>query len=116
MHILQTSRVNSRYKVYFLRTHKNITDVICDEDYNSSFYEKPEFLQYNPWLTITGAMRGTSSDKIYYKLGLEPLKFYKIFTKKSLLYLFDLITNLDRAHNTRLSDNISAINVRYDCN
>lgn len=58
-------------------------------------------------------MRGTSPDKIYHKLGLEPLKFYKIFTKKSLLYLFDWITNLDRAHNTRLSDNISAINVRY---
>ena len=36
--------------------------------------------------------------------------FYKIFTKKSPLYLFDLIPSLNRAHDTRHSKNITSIN------
>ena len=62
--------------------------------------------------------------KIYQELSLESLKFrrwfrelfhfYKIFKEKSLSYLFDLIPNFNRAHNTRLSYNIPPIKVRHD--
>ena len=62
--------------------------------------------------------------KIYQELGLESLKFrrwfrelfhfYKIFKEKSLSYLFDLIPNFNRAHNTRLSYNIPPIKARHD--
>ena len=75
-------------------------------------------------MAITGAIRGTSTEKIYQELGLESLKsrrwfrklchFYKIFNEKSPSYLFNLIPNFNRVHNTRLSCNIRPIKVRHD--
>ena len=75
-------------------------------------------------MAITGAIRGTSRGKIYQELGLESLKsrrwfrklchFYKIFNDKSPYYLFNLIPNFNRVHNTRLSYNIPPIKVRHD--
>ena len=62
--------------------------------------------------------------KINQELGLESLKsrrwfrklchFYKIFNEKSPSYLFNLIPNFNRVHNTRLSYNIHPIKVRHD--
>ena len=62
--------------------------------------------------------------KIYQKLGLASLKsrcwfrklchFYKIFNEKSPSYLFNLIPNFNRIHNTRLSYNILPIKVGHD--
>ena len=40
--------------------------------------------------------------------------FYKIFNEKSASYLFNLIPNFKRVHNTRLSYNIPPIKVRHD--
>ena len=75
-------------------------------------------------MVITGAIRGASTEKIYQEIGLESLKsrrwfrklchYYKIFNEKSPLYLFNLIPNLNRVHNTRLSYNIPPIKVRDD--
>ena len=75
-------------------------------------------------MAITGAIRGTSTEKISQELGLESLKsrrwfrklcyFYKIFNEKSASYLFNLIPNFKRVHNTRLSYNIPPIKVRHD--
>ena len=68
--------------------------------------------------------RVTSTEKIYQELGLESPKsrrwfrklchFYKIFNDKSPSYLFNLIPNFNRVHNTRLSYNIPPIKVRHD--
>ena len=73
---------------------------------------------------MTGAIRGTSAEKTYQQLGLGSLKsrrwfrkfchFYKIFNDKSSSYLFNLILNFNRVHNTRLSYNIPTIKVKYD--
>ena len=62
--------------------------------------------------------------KVYQKLGLESLKsrcwfrklchFYKILNENSPSYLFDLIPNLDRVHQTRHSNNIPAIHTRHN--
>ena len=75
-------------------------------------------------MAITGTIRGTSAEKIYQELGSESLKsrrwfrklchFYKIFNEKSPSYLFKLIPNFNRVHNTRLSYNIPPIKVRHD--
>ena len=67
----------------------------------TSFHQKLELLQYNACLAITGAIRGTSREKLYEKLGLESLQlrrwfrklsvFYKLFDSEHPNYLFKLI-------------------------
>ena len=95
----------------FIRSQLDFADVIYDQAYKSSFHEKLESLQYNACLAITGAIRGTSSEKPYQELGLESLKlrhwfrklchFCKILNEKSPSYLFDLIPNLNRVRETK---------------
>ena len=75
-------------------------------------------------LSITGAIRGTSTEKIYQELRLEYVKskrwfrkfcnFYKIFNEKTPSYLFNLIPNFNSVHNTRLRHNIPPVKVRQD--
>ena len=105
----------------FVRSRLDYADIIYDQAYNSAFHDKLESIQYNACLGITGAIRGTSTEKIYQELGLESLKsrrwfrklchFYKIFNDKSPSYFFNLIPNFNRVHNTRLSYNIPPIKV-----
>ena len=45
-----------------------------DQGFNNSFHQKNESLQYNAALAITGTIRGTSREKIYQELGLEPIQ------------------------------------------
>ena len=49
-------------------------DIIYDQPQNESFCVKIESVQYRAALAITGAMQGTSRDKLYHELGLESLK------------------------------------------
>ena len=121
--ILPRSSLLTIYKT-FIRSQLDYADIIYDQAYNSAFHDKLESIQYNACLAITGAIRGTSTEKIYQELGLESLKsrrwfrklchFYKIFNEKSPSYLFKLIPNFNRVHNTRLSYNIPPIKVRHD--
>ena len=95
--ILPGSSLLTIYKT-FMRSQLNYADIIYDQAYNSAFHDKLESIQYNACLAITGAIRGTSTEKLYQELGLEFLKsrrwfrklchFYKIFNKKSPSYLF----------------------------
>ena len=113
--ILPRSTLLTIYKT-FIRSLLNYADIIYDQAYNSAFHEKLESIQYNTCLTITGAIRGTSTEKIYQELGLESLKsrrwfiklcrFYKMFNDKSPCYLFNLTLNFNSVHNTRCSYNI----------
>ena len=80
----------------FIRSRLNYADIIYDQAYNSAFHDKLESIQYNACLAITGAIRGTSTEKIYQELGLESLKsrswfrkrchFYKTFNEKSPIW------------------------------
>ena len=107
-----------------MRSQLDHPDVIYDQGYNSSFHKKFESLQCNSCLVITGAIRGASSEKLYQKLGLQSLKsrhwfrknfyFYKILNETPSSYPFDLISNLNRVHETRDSNNIPAIYLK--CN
>ena len=49
-------------------------DIIYDQPQNESFCNKLESVQYKAALAITGAIQGTSRDKLYQELGLESLK------------------------------------------
>ena len=49
----------------FIRSQLYYADAVYDQAYNFSFHEKLESLQYSACLSITGAIRGTSSEKLY---------------------------------------------------
>ena len=82
----------------FIRPHLDYGDVLYDQAFNNSFHAKMESIQYNACLAITGAIRGTSREKIYQELGLESLQlhrwyrklylFYKVFKNEHPRYLF----------------------------
>ena len=49
----------------FLRLHLDYDDIIYDKPNNKSFKDYSEKVQYNSTLAITGAIRGTSRERIY---------------------------------------------------
>ena len=73
---------------------------------------------------MTGAITGSSTEKLYQKLGIEDLRsrrwfrklclFYKIIKSKSSSYLFNLIPCSSRLHTIRNSDNITPFKVRHN--
>ena len=58
----------------FVKPHLDYGDVIYDRSYNNTFHQKMESIKYNSALAITGAMRGSSREKLYQELGLESLE------------------------------------------
>ena len=98
--ILTRSALLTLYKSFII-PDLNYGDIIYDQAYNAPFHQKLELLQYNACLAITGAIRGTSREKLYEELGLESLQlrrwfrklscFYKLFKSEHPHYLFKLI-------------------------
>ena len=86
-------------------------DIIYDQPQNESFCDKIESAEYKAALAITGAIQGTSRDKLNQELGLESLKarrwykrlccMYKIMTEKAPNYLINLISKCDPTIKTR---------------
>ena len=58
----------------FLRPLVDYGDIIYNQPQNESFCNKLESVQYKAALAITGAIQGTSRDKLYQELGLQSLK------------------------------------------
>ena len=79
---------SARLTIYksFIRPHLDNGNVIYDKAFNESFHAKLESLQYNATLAISGAIRGSSTEKIYGELGLEPLKSRSWYRKTGFLY------------------------------
>ena len=75
----------------FLRPLIDYGDIIYDQPHNESFCEKIESVQYKAALAITGAIQGTSREKIYQELGLESLKSRRWF--KRLTCMFKIMRN-----------------------
>ena len=79
----------------FIRSRLDYVNIVYDQAYNSAFHDKLESIQYDICLAITGATRGSSTEKMYQELGSESLKsrrwfrklchFYMIFNKHSTL-------------------------------
>ena len=84
----------------FLRPHLDYMEVIYDRAFNESFRNKLESVQYNAALAITGAIRGSSREKLYQGLGLKSLKSQPWYQKLCLYSCFsnlkinDLLTSL----------------------
>ena len=91
----------------FIRPYLDYGDVIYDQPYLPSLPNKIESVQYNAALVVTGAIRGTSKEKLYQELGFESLKerrwlrrlcyLYKIVSTKQPTYLYDLIPPFQRS-------------------
>ena len=57
-----------------VRPYLDYGDMIYDEAYNKTFHQKIESIQYNACLALSGAIRGSSRERIYHELGLESLQ------------------------------------------
>ena len=107
-----------------IRPHLDYGDIIYVKAYNNSFHQNLEKIQYNSALAITGAIRGTSKEKLYQELGLESLEkrrwyrklcyFYKIFNKQSPTYLLNIIPASCRSYLARYVENVPSFKVRHD--
>ena len=83
-----------------------------------------ESIQYNTCLTITGAIRGTSGEKIYQELGIESLQlhrwyrklclFYQVFKNEDPKYLFHPIPVRCTPYVTRTGSNIPFIKTKHN--
>ena len=51
----------------FVRPNLDYRDIIYDETYNETFHQKLESIQYNAWLVLSGAIRGSSREKRYHE-------------------------------------------------
>ena len=58
---------------FFVRPILDYADIIYDKPFNESFKRKIEMVQYRAALVITGAIKGTSRNRLYQELGLESL-------------------------------------------
>ena len=56
-------------------------DIIYEKAYNLPVHQKIKYVQYNTCLAITGAIRGTSKEKLDDELGLESLQLHRWFKK-----------------------------------
>ena len=108
----------------FIRPHLDYGDIIYDQTYNESFHQKMESIEYNAALAITGAIRGTSREKLYQELGLELLRkkrwyrklcyFFKIFKGQSPAYLFRILPSVSKPYNTRTNDKIPLFSGKHN--
>ena len=56
------------------RSHLDYGEILYDKRENENFQNKLEKGQYRACIATTGAMQGTSSQKLYNKLGLHSLR------------------------------------------
>ena len=106
----------------FIGPHLDYGDILYDQEYNLSFHQKLESIQYNECLAITGG--GISKEKLFQELGLESFQlrrwyrklgmFYKIIKSESPQYLFKLIPEKTSSCVTRNADNIPLSNIRHN--
>ena len=62
----------------FIRPHLDYGDVIYGRAFNESFHQRLESIN-KAAITITGAIRGTSPEKLFQELGLKTLKSRRWF-------------------------------------
>ena len=63
----QTLLRQSMIAIYksFIRPRLDYDDIVYDRAFNESFHKNLEFIQYNAAIEITGAIRRTSSEKLF---------------------------------------------------
>ena len=101
------------YKSY-IRPHLDFGDIIYDRPNVEKFVNNIESIQYNASLAITGAIRGTSMERIYQELGLERLSdrryyrrlcaFWNIVKGNSPAYLINYLPAIKISRNPARTD------------
>ena len=122
-HSIPRKPLLSIYKT-FLRPYLDYCDVIYDKPHNERFTDILESFQYNVAPAITGAIKGTSKEKLYNEFGLEYLKdrrwirrlclVHKIYNLKSPKYLYNLIPLVNRFYDTRNNTNVPSFKYRAE--
>ena len=94
-----------------IRPHLDYGDILYDQPNNATFCQKIESFQYKAPLAITGAIQGTSQEKLLEELGLETLKShrwlrrlcckYKIINIGLPKYITDLIPKREIGYNIK---------------
>ena len=107
-----------------VRPYLDYSDVLYDQVFNTSYHKKLESVQYNACLAWTEAIRSTSKEKIYLKLGLESLQirrwhrklchFYKIYKNQSSSYLYNIIPTSNTFYTFRNSDKIPYFQTKHN--
>ena len=80
--------LDQMYKLY-VRPHLDYGDVLYhqyDPNFSSSLTTVLESVQYSAALAVTGAWRGTNTDKIYEELGWESLYHRRYYRRMTLFY------------------------------
>ena len=85
--------------------------MVYDQAYNSSFYHKTKSVRCNAYSAVTATIKGTSRDKRFEELGLEPLQlcyrytnlrtFYKFYKIEYPHHLFKLVPVRHSSYTTR---------------
>ena len=99
----------------FIIPHLDYADIIYSKPSNGSFKNKIEKVQYRASFAETGAIQGTSLERLYHELGLESLTdrrwirklvcFYKTVNGLSPKYLsLHLNLNNSSSYTTRSSN------------
>ena len=70
----------------FARPHLDYADIIYDQPHNERLCSRIESIQYNAALAITGAIKGTSRERLYQELGLESLRDRRWFRRLCFIY------------------------------
>ena len=119
-HTLSRKSLITIYKIFLI----DYGDITYDQPNNDPFCEKLESIQYKAALAITGAIQGTSRDRIYAELGLESLKarrwykrlsyMFKIMNEQAPSYLINLIPKNNQIIRTRNS-HIPIFHCQTDC-
>ena len=88
-----------------------------------TFHQKMETIQYNAAMATTGAIRGSSREKLYQELDLESLQqprwyrklcyFLKLTKNKSPKYIFNSILTIRSTCRSRNIGNTPQLNVRH---
>ena len=85
MKALPRTALMTMYKT-FVRPHLDYGDIIYDEAYNETFHQNLGSILYNACLALSGAIRGSSREKLYHELGLESLQRRRWYRKLCLFY------------------------------
>ena len=86
----------------FIRCHADYVDIIYDRAYKTLFHQNIGSIQCNAALAITGAITGTSRQKLYQELDIKDAAIerrwcrklcclFKIINKQPPSYLFQLV-------------------------
>ena len=77
----------------FARPNLDYGDIIFDKPNNESFKSRIEIIQYKTCVAITGAIQGTSRERLYRELGLESLSdrcWFRFFIELLKVCLHDI--------------------------